>query len=431
MAADDNDITSKKARSKLAAQNTIYWKTLKPGLYLGYAKRKSGEAGIWIMRTYLGTEVTGTASPYQKQNLGKADDFASNDCLSFAQAQAKAFELQVVREKQKKAGVKTGPMTVAEALEDYLANLKAEGKATVVDARRRIDTHFLPTIGKIRIEDLTTDKLIKLRNTMATEPVRLRTAKGQPQKWAAAPVTPDEQRARRSTVNRTFAILKRALNRAYKNGRVHDATAWQRVERFRGVDAPRERILTVEECQRLVNAADAASGLRDLIHGALLTGCRYGELCRLKVADFQNGRLAIHKSKSGKPRDVRLTAEGRAFFAQITAGRKPTAWMFSKQDGRPWGDSQQGRPTTAACLAAGIEPTNFHQLRHTYASLAIMNGTPLMVVAQNLGHKDTSMVQKFYGHLTVDYQDDEIERGAPKFGIVRETNVVPFKEKAI
>jgi hypothetical protein len=39
-------------------------------------------AGIWIMWTFLGTEITGTASPYQKQNLGIADDLASNGCLT-------------------------------------------------------------------------------------------------------------------------------------------------------------------------------------------------------------------------------------------------------------------------------------------------------------------------------------------------------------
>ena len=126
--ADKNDLTSRKARAKLKVQNTIYWKTLKPGkLHLGYAKRKAGEAGIWIMRTHVGKAATGRGSPYLKQNLGIADDLASDDRLSFVQAQAKAFELHVVREKQKKAGVKTGPLTVNDLTADYLKHLESRG----------------------------------------------------------------------------------------------------------------------------------------------------------------------------------------------------------------------------------------------------------------------------------------------------------------
>jgi hypothetical protein len=50
-----------------------------------------------------------------------------------------------------------------------------------------------------------------------------------------------------------------------------------------------------------------------------------------------------------------------------------------------------------ACVNGAIElAISFHILRHTWASLAVMNGTPLLVVAKNLGHTDTRMV---YGRL--------------------------------
>ena len=70
-----------------------------------------------------------------------------------------------------------------------------------------------------------------------------------------------------------------------------------------------------------------------------------------------------------------------------------------------------------ACERAKIKPAiGFHQLRHTWASHAVMNGVPLMVVARNLGHASTVMVEKFYGHLAETYIDAEIRAGAPKFG---------------
>jgi hypothetical protein len=46
-----------------------------------------------------------------------------------------------------------------------------------------------------------------------------------------------------------------------------------------------------------------------------------------------------------------------------------------------------------------------------------MAGAPLLVVAKNLGHSDTRMVEKHYGHLSSDYVTSEIRRAAPRFGL--------------
>jgi len=76
-----------------------------------------------------------------------------------------------------------------------------------------------------------------------------------------------------------------------------------------------------------------------------------------------------------------------------------------------------------ACARAKIRPAiSFHGLRHSYASLSAMAGVPLLVLAKNLGHSDTRMVEKHYGHLASSYITDEIRKGAPTFGI-KPTNV--------
>lgn len=77
---------------------------------------------------------------------------------------------------------------------------------------------------------------------------------------------------------------------------------------------------------------------------------------------------------------------------------------------------------------AKLKPSiSFHGLRHTWASRAVMNGVPLMVVAKNLGHTDTRMVEKHYGHLAPGYIVDAIRAGAPKFGIKPDNKVVPLR----
>jgi integrase len=81
----------------------------------------------------------------------------------------------------------------------------------------------------------------------------------------------------------------------------------------------------------------------------------------------------------------------------------------------------------AACARAGISPLiGFHQIRHSWASAAVMNGMPLMVVARNLGHRDTRMVELHYGHLARDYVAAAIRAHAPKFGFTADDTVVPM-----
>ena len=81
-----------------------------------------------------------------------------------------------------------------------------------------------------------------------------------------------------------------------------------------------------------------------------------------------------------------------------------------------------------ACERAEIKPTiSFHILRHTWASLAVMNGTPLLVVAKNLGHADTRMVEKHYGHLAPSFIAEAIRAGAPRYGIKPSKRVVPLR----
>src|SRR5262249_2912756 len=131
---------------------------------------------------------------------------------------------------------------------------------------------------------------------------------------------PEQARKRQVSANRVLAILKSALNRAFKDGKVHSDIAWRRVDSFENVERSRNRYLTVAECQRLLNAA--GENFRDVLRGALETGARYGELCRLQCGDYNpdSGTIHIRKSKSGKERHIILTDDGREFFAQRVAG---------------------------------------------------------------------------------------------------------------
>jgi integrase len=285
------------------------------------------------------------------------------------------------------------------------------------DARYRDVAFIQPVFGKIEVTALTTDKLRRWHAGLAKEAPRLRTKKGNAQKHRKLGTDDESLRRRRASANRTLTVLKAALNRAWRDGKVPSDAEWRRVEPFENVDAARVRYLTIAEAKRLLNASER--DFRRLVQAALQTGARYGELAHLTVADFNpdTGTVGIRISKTGKPRHVVLTEEGAAFFKQICAGRDGVEPMFTKANGAKWQKSHQSRPMADANERAKIKPPiGFHGLRHTWASHAVMNGVPLLVIAKNLGHSDTRMVEKHYGHMSPSHVADAIRAGAPKFG---------------
>jgi integrase len=408
----DVKLGSRTAREKLEARGKPHYRALDRELHLGYRKGKDG--GVWVARWYLG------GGAYKVETIGQADDRLDADgaiILDFGQAQAKARAL-FERRKREQAGLPTeaGPYTVGRCIEEYLSWM-AHSRKSAQDARYRAERIILPALGEIACDALTKDAIQKWLRDEAKSPARIRSKTKGEQKTKPLPIDPESQRKRRASANRTLTILKAALNRAWREGKIASDATWRRVEPFEEADAARVRYLTIAEAQRLINAS--ASDFRLLVRAALATGARYGELTSLRVSDFNpdSGTLHIRTSKSGKGRHIVLADEGVSLFASQAAGRPANAVMLPKKDGGEWKSAHQARPMKAACKAARIEPeANFHCLRHTYASHAIMNGAPLLVVAKNLGHSDTRMVEKHYGHLAPSYIADAIRAAAPRFG---------------
>lgn len=421
----DATLDSRSARSRLKARAKPYYRAMDQGLHLGY--RRSASGGSWLVRVYVGQRT------YRLEKLGTADDKADADgatVLSFSQAQTLARSRYVAVTRRAAGLPDAGPFTVSVAVEEYIAWLDQHRK-TASDARWMANAFINPKLGHIECGRLTAPQLRKWLTEVAAAPPRLRSKLGaKPRHKVVDDSTDQVRRSRRSTANRILTTLKAALNRAWREGRVTTDEAWRRVKPFPGTNASRARYLTTDECGRLINAAPPA--FRELVKAALLTGCRYSELAALVAGDFNadSGTLAVRMSKTGKPRHVVLTEEGAAFFTQLAADKTSAALLLTREGGAPWTKSSQARPMRAACVAAKITPPiNFHGLRHTWASLTTMNGAPLLVVAKNLGHTDTRMVENHYGHLAPSFIADAIRGAAPRFGITPAQPVTPLKRR--
>jgi integrase len=416
----DTNLDTRAARGRLKARTKPYFRSVEPGLlHLGYRKPLAG-AGKWLARHYVGQQT------YEVETIAVADDYSDADgvaVVSYRQALAKARERMVARAHH--AAGKHGLLTVRDAVEAHLEFIAAHRKSGY-DAHQRARTSILPQLGGVEVEKLTTEQIRRWHAALAHTPARIRSPKGVKQRYKLGKDA-ESIRRRQASANRTLTQLKAALNMAWRDGRTPSDAAWRRARPFEGVGRARTQFLKVEECQRLINASTPE--FRRLVQAALLTGCRYGELCRLMVSDFNDGAgtLAIRTNKANKPRHVVLTDEGVDLFRELAAGRAGNSPLLARDNGGPWGACHQGRPMMTACEHARIEPPiPFHGLRHTWASLSVMEGMPLMVVAKNLGHADTKMVEAHYGHLAPTYISEAIRAAAPRFGIKPSQKVVPI-----
>ena len=71
----------------------------------------------------------------------------------------------------------------------------------------------------------------------------------------------------------------------------------------------------------------------------------------------------------------------------------------------------------AACDAAELDSTAFHDLRRTYGARLARKGVPMAVIAEALGHADERTTRKHYAHLAPSYLADTIRGAAAGLGI--------------
>ena len=171
----------------------------------------------------------------------------------------------------------------------------------------------------------------------------------------------------------------------------------------------RERFLSREETRRLGTVLKRHDGhiLAAAVKLLLLTGCRKSEIMTLQWQDFRDGHLFLRDGKTG-PRTVWLSSAARAILDGLP---RNGIWVFP---GRSGAAPAQGLKHFWQRLRdeAGLRDVRLHDLRHSYASLAIQAGETVLTIGRLLGHNKPDTTLK-YVHLADDSVRDAVNVVAP------------------
>ena len=214
--------------------------------------------------------------------------------------------------------------------------------------------------------------------------------------------------------NWTLRLLQGIMNHALACGHV----ATNPARSIKKNPRPRmTRFLSRDEIRRLHEVLDRSVAERpsrgqpaDIIRLLLLTGCRRGEIVQLRWQEVNGDVLDLADAKTG-PRRVFLSAQVRQIIERQP--RSGSAYVFPSPYDSSRHLSADMRLWYRVREEAGIGDVRLHDLRHSHASQAVLQGVPLPVVSKLLGHRQLSMTMR-YAHVA----DQEVEAAAERIGSV-------------
>ena len=210
-----------------------------------------------------------------------------------------------------------------------------------------------------------------------------------------------------AAVNRPLALLSHAFNTAIKEWEICNENPVSKVKRLS--EKRRLRYLSREEATALINQCQGH--LKPIVEWALTTGMRFSEITALNWSDIDHVNKFIHvrDTKDTKPgrfvksRAIPLNKKHDTILAQTTRHISGTVFHYQ-------GKQIKSVKTTfnKAVKRAELKDVTFHILRHTFASWAVMDGMPLHVLKEILGHSSLDMVMR-YAHLSPEHLRKEME----------------------
>ncbi len=371
----------------------------------GYITRgRSG--GTWYLRVEL-----------SRSNNGKRRQRRETVRGTKADAQHRLRDL--LREVEGGGYIGSDGQTIAEMAKRWLATKEHRVAAkTYTFYASHVRLYIVPAFGSLRAESL--------------RPSHVEAALAA---WARGNRN-DRERGMLSSrsVSHLFSTLRTFLRWSVKMGLVVRNAA-------DAVDPPRferkeMRVLDAAGVARLLRAAHG-SELQTIVAVAVGTGLRRGELLALRWSDINLDarRLTVRRSLETVKGVTRTKAPKTARSARTIAlprfvvgalreelrhrdelrralGMKQTedGWVFLRGDGAPWEPGAFSLSFARFVKRAKLPHIRFHDLRHSFGTLALASGVDLQTVSRALGHESTSITSRIYLHAVETLQDDAAAR---------------------
>jgi integrase len=200
-----------------------------------------------------------------------------------------------------------------------------------------------------------------------------------------------------STVNRTLALVRAILRRCERD--------WEWIDRapaIRLFKEPTKRIRYLNRIEAEGLLAELPDHLADMARMALATGLRAANITGMRwdQVDLERRMAWVHPDQAKARRAIPVPLNGEAMAVLQKQLGKHLERVFT----------YRGMPVTAtttkawysAVKRAGVAPLRFHDLRHTFASWHVQQGTPLSVLQELGGWQSSAMVSR-YAHLSAEH----------------------------
>ena len=334
--------------------------------------------------------------------------------LGRTQAEAKEKLKAAVEQAQQVDMTRTDEYTVATWLRAWY-DLYAQPnirQATADRYKLMIETYTIPRIGKIKLKKLSSRDLQKMyKNLMEHGRVNTKSGHGNPGLSS-------------TTVRNVHLMLHSAFERSVKERLIPRnptddciAPKVQKVEM---------KTLRPEHLKSYMNAADAR-GVLPMFYLELVSGLRKGELVALLWDDLNvqdrtisvskqyiknpSGKLTLSRPKTETSvRRVSIPQEAVNLLIQEHEKHTENPYLFpSSTTGEMYYPDSVVKLHEKILKDAGLEHIRFHDLRHTFATLALQNGVDIKTVSSMLGHYDAGFTLRTYTHATRQMQDQAAE----------------------
>lgn len=309
--------------------------------------------------------------------------------VSVQEARTRVAEHKAMLARDKDPAVERGKiradLTFQEFAEKhYMPHARAH-KATADDDNNFINRRLNPVIGKLRLQAITPRDISLLH-------------------------AKEKDRTTASTANNLLTLVRRMFNLA-KTWGLLEKNPTADLQKFK--EGPlRERYLSKEELPKFMKALEDEDDRLSVaaIRMLLYTGCRREEMLSLKWENVRmdEARIFLPKTKNGRSRTVHLNSKAKEVLDDLLARKeqedrtRDSDYVFPSRKGTKKGYIYDLRkPFEKACKLAGIGNFRIHDIRHTFASLAVRSGADLYAVQRLLGHQDIAMTQR-YAHIAAD-----------------------------